>query len=148
MVVVLMMSGILTTLNLLKRKIFQNKIYHVTQITYSICSCDPSLLTLGFLRKKSSWPQLYNYLTRKTNFFEGWYWFKFNNFWLTLGMALKSYTSVAKRLKLKVRKFWRLTYTFLALKRKNWESRRGWQAFYAHPIFNRVKLLQQKLIFF
>ena len=51
MVVVLMMSGILTTLNLLKRKIFQNKIYHVTQITYSICSCDPSLLTLAFLRK-------------------------------------------------------------------------------------------------
>ena len=45
-------------------------------------------------------------LTRKTAFFVGWSWFKFNNMGLTLGTDLKFYTSVAKVLKLKVRKFW------------------------------------------
>ena len=36
--------------------------------------------------------------------FEGWSWFNVNNFGLALGMALKFYSSVAKRLKLKVKK--------------------------------------------
>ena len=35
-------------------------------------------------------------------------WFKFNNLEEALGMALKCYTSVLKRLKLEVRKFWDL----------------------------------------
>ena len=46
----------------------------------------------------------------KTAFFEGW--FKFNNLGLALGMALKFYTSAAKGLKLKVRKFWGLIPSF------------------------------------
>ena len=50
-------------------------------------------------------PQVYKDLTRKTAFFEGWFWFKFNNLGLTLGMNLKFYTSAAKGSKLKVRKF-------------------------------------------
>ena len=37
---------------------------------------------------------------------------KFNNLGLALGIALKFYTSVAKGLKLKVRKFWGLVPTF------------------------------------
>ena len=52
-------------------------------------------------------------MTRKTAFFEGWSWFKFNNLRLTLGTNLKFYTSVAKGLKLKVRKFWGLIPTFI-----------------------------------
>ena len=44
-------------------------------------------------------------MNRKTTFFEGWSWFKLNNYGLALGMDLKFYTSVAKGLKLKVRKF-------------------------------------------
>ena len=52
-------------------------------------------------------------MTRKTNAFEGWYWFKFNNLGLALGMTLKFYTSVSKELKLKVRKFWWLIPTFV-----------------------------------
>ena len=52
-------------------------------------------------------------ITRKTNFFEGCSWFKFNNLGLALGMALKFYTSVTKGLKLKVRKFRRLIATFV-----------------------------------
>ena len=52
-------------------------------------------------------------MTRKTAFFEGWSWFKFNNLGLALGTNLKLYTSVAKRLKLKVRKFLGLILTFV-----------------------------------
>ena len=44
-------------------------------------------------------------MTRKTTFFEGWSWFKFNNLELALGMALKIYKGVAKGLKLKLKKF-------------------------------------------
>ena len=44
-------------------------------------------------------------MTRKIAFFEGWSWFKFNNLGLALGTNLKFCTSVAKGLKLKVRKF-------------------------------------------
>ena len=50
--------------------------------------------------KKSSQPQFYKDLTRKTAFIEGWSGFKFNNLGLTLGTNLKFYTSVAKGLKL------------------------------------------------
>ena len=43
--------------------------------------------------------------TRKIASFERWSWFKFNNLGVALGTNLKFCTSVAKRLKLKVRKF-------------------------------------------
>ena len=51
-------------------------------------------------------------MTRKTTFFEGWSWFKFNNLGLALGMTLQF---VAKELKLKVRMFWWLILTFVAV---------------------------------
>ena len=47
------------------------------------------------------------------NHFEGWSLFRFNNVGLALGMALKFYTSVAKRLNLKIWKFWGLIAMFL-----------------------------------
>ena len=50
---------------------------------------------------------------QKNHLFEGWYWFKFNNLGLALSMTLKFYTSVSKGLKLKVRKFWKLSATFI-----------------------------------
>ena len=52
-------------------------------------------------------------MTRKTAFFDGWSWFKFNNLELARGTNLIFYTSVAKGLKLKVRKLWSLTPTFV-----------------------------------
>ena len=52
-------------------------------------------------------------MTRKTDFVEGFTWFKFNNLGLALVMDLKFYTSVAKRSKLKLRKFWGLIPTFV-----------------------------------
>ena len=78
-----------------------------------MCSCDQSLVTLAFLWEKLSQPQFYKDLTRKTAFFEGWSWFKFNNLRLALGTKLKFYTNVTKGLKSKVRKFWWLIPTFV-----------------------------------
>ena len=59
--------------------------------------------------------------------------FKFNNLGLVLGMALQFYTSVAKGLKLKVIKFWRLIPTFVEVTRENWQG-----GLFA-PILNKVK---------
>ena len=62
--------------------------------------------------------------------------FKFNNLRLALGTNLKFYTSVAKGLKLKVRKFWGLIPTFA----KVTEERLVRSPFLSSPsIFNRVK---------
>ena len=52
-------------------------------------------------------------MNRKIAFFEEWSWFKSNNLGLALGTNLKFYNSVAKGLKLKVRKFWGLVPTFV-----------------------------------
>ena len=51
--------------------------------------------------------------------FEGCFWFKFNNLELALGMAWKFYTSVAKDLKLEIRKLWRLIPTFVEFTGEN-----------------------------
>ena len=75
-------------------------------------------------------------MTRKIAFFEGWSWFKFNNLGLALGTNLKFYTSVAKGLKLKVRKFWGLNPTFVEV---TGEKLIGGWAFLPSPILNRVK---------
>ena len=87
-----------------------------------MCSCDQNLVTLVFLWKKFSQPQFYKDLTRKTTFFEGWSCVKFNNLGLALGTNLKFYSSVAKGLKLKVRKLLGLIPMFVGirLQRKNW----------------------------
>ena len=66
MVAILMMSVKLATLGLLRRKVLwnkgydvivcvhdvTNKIYHVTQITMKMWSCEQSLVTLAFLWEK------------------------------------------------------------------------------------------------
>ena len=67
-----------------------------------MCSCDQSLVTLAFLWEMLSQPQFYKDLTRKTAFFEGWSWFKFNNLELALGTNLKFY--ITKRVKTKSQK--------------------------------------------
>ena len=74
-------------------------------------SCDQSLV--AFLWEKLLWPQFCKVLTRKTFFWERCSWFKFSNLELGLGMALNFYTSVAKRLKLQMKKFWGLISTFV-----------------------------------
>ena len=114
------------------------KFYDMIQIILWMCSFDQSLVTLAFLWEKLSKPQFYKDLTRKTVFFEGWSWFKFNNLGLTLGTNLKFYTSLSKGLKLKVRKFWGLIPTFVEV---TGEKLVG-EAFLPPPILNRVNSVQ------
>ena len=71
---------------------------------------------------------MYNNLTIKIDFPEGWSWFKFNNLGLTIVMALKFYGSVAKGLKVKVRMFWGLIPTFREVTGKD-----GKGTFFTHP---------------
>ena len=113
------------------------KFYHVIQIILYIYPCDQSLVTLALLWKKLTKSQFYKDLTRKTAFFKGWGWFKFNNLGLALGTNLKFYTSVAKGLKLKVRKFLGLIPTFLEV---TGEKLVGGGDPFLPPILNRVKV--------
>ena len=69
--------------------------------------------------ENGSWPQIYNDLTRKTNFFEGCSWFRFNSLRLALAIALNLYTRLAQGLKLKVRKFWWLILKFAEVTGEN-----------------------------
>ena len=74
-------------------------------------------------------------MTRKTAFFEGWSWFKFNDLGLALGTNLKFYTSVAKGLKQKVRKFLGLILTIVEVTGKKLAG--------YPPIQNRVNIWNQ-----
>ena len=74
-------------------------------------------------------------------FFEGCSWFNFNNLGLGPGMASKFYESVAKGLKLKVRKFWVLILTLVEIKREKLVGGPFWP-----PILNRVNIATYSLI--
>ena len=127
MVTPLMMSAKMAAPGLLKTKGFWNKGYHVIRffhdITKKVLSHDSnyvidvimcqSLVTIAFLWEKLSQPQFNRNFTRKIAYFKGWSWFKLNNLGLIPGKNFKFYTGVAKRLKLKVRKFWGIILTFL-----------------------------------
>ena len=73
---------------------------------------------------------------QRNRIFEGWSWFRFNNLRLAISTNLKMYTSVAKGLKLKARKFWGLIPTFVEVTGEKLVGRGG--AFWP-PILNRVK---------
>ena len=90
-----------------------SKFCQMTKIILWMWSCDQSLVSLAFVKEKLSQPQFYKDLTRKTAFFEGWSWFKFNNLGLTLGKNLKFYTILLKGLKLKMRTFLGFITTFV-----------------------------------
>ena len=127
MVIILMMSAKLASPGLLKIKIFQNKGCDVIIPDYDVTN---KILLRGsnYIVDVVIWPKFGNCsvskreviitsilqgFNLKNRFFERWSWFKFNNFGLALGIALKFYTSVEKGLKLKFRKFLRLTPTFV-----------------------------------
>ena len=67
------------------------KFYHMIQIILLMRSCDQSLVTLAFLRKKLEVIRIsiLSGFDQKNRFFEWWSWFKFNNLGLALGMNLK-----------------------------------------------------------
>ena len=122
-----MMSAKMATPGLLKITVFWNKGYDVIipvdDVTNKILSRDSNYIVDVFM-----WPKFGNSsismrevittsilqgFDQKNHFFEGWSWFKFNNLAMVLGMILKFYTSVAKGLKLKARKFCGLTPPFV-----------------------------------
>ena len=76
-------------------------------------------------------------LDQKTFLFEGLSWFRFNYLGLVLGMTSKYDSSLAKGLKLRVRKFWRLISTFKKPAGENVELE---CSFWPLPlILNRIK---------
>ena len=111
-----MMSAKMVTLGFLKIQVFLNKGYDIIVFVYDatnkILSCD-SIYVVNVICDQNLVTQFYKDLTRKTTSFAGWSWFRLNNLGLALGIALKFYTSVAKGLKLKVRKFWGLIPTIV-----------------------------------
>ena len=127
MVTILMMSAKLATPGPFKIRTFQNKGYGVMILDYyvtnNIISRDSSYFVDAIMWQKfgnSSISRGEVIITsilqgfdQKNHFFEGWSWFKFNNLAMVLGMTLKFYTSVAKGLKLKARKFCGLTPPFV-----------------------------------
>ena len=76
-------------------------------------------------------------MTRKTTFYESWSWFKFNNLGLALGTNFKFYNSVAKGLKIKVKKVWGLIPTFVEVTGEKLVG--GGGLFGPPPILNRAK---------
>ena len=143
MVTILMMSAKMVTLVLLKIKVFWNKCCDVMNRNYEVLLRDSN----HFIHM-ATWPMFGNssisschnlnfirILPEKPVFFEGLAWYKFNKLGLALVMALKFYISLAKGLKLKVRKFFGLFHTFTEDTREKVEGDSGVFA----PL-NRVKI--------
>ena len=111
------MSEKKATRGLIKIKVFWSKgcdvIISVHDVTSKILSHDsnyivdlviwPKFANSNISMREAIITQFYKDLIRKYTFYEGWSWFEFNNLGLTLAMALKFYTSVAKELKLKLK---------------------------------------------
>ena len=154
MVAILMMSAKLATLGLLKIKVFWNKGYGVIifvhDVTNKILSRDSNHIEVVVMWPKcgnsmiSMWgvtiTSILMVLTRKTNFFDGSSCFKFNKLGLALGMTFKFYTSVGKRLKLKVRKLWGLILTFVEVPGEKLVG-----GAFLPPILNRVNCRNHRL---
>ena len=133
------MSIKLATLGLLKIKIFWNKGYNVIISVHDVSnknlSCDSNYTADVIMQPKFGnsnismteviTTSIYKDLTRKTNFLRGaCSWFNFNKYICMVGMVvmvgrdLRFYTSVAKGLKVKLRKFWGLIHTFVEVTEK------------------------------
>ena len=128
MVTILMVSAKMATLGLLKIRAFWNKGYDVITSVHHVTN-KFLLRDLNYIIDLVTWPKFGNYSIsirkviitsilwgfdqKNRFFFDGWSWFKFNNFGLASGTNLKFYASVAKGLKLKVRKFFGVVPTFV-----------------------------------
>ena len=142
-----MMSAKMATSAFLKITVFWNKDYDiiipVDDVTNQILSCDSNYIIDMFMRsnfgrfsismREVITTSILWGFCQKTHFFEEWSCFKFNNLGLALGKNLKFYISVAKEIKLKVRKFLGLIYTFVKVTGKK-TGRRG--RFATPPSFN------------
>ena len=135
-ITIFMMSAKVASARLLKLKIFWNKGYDVIVsvhgVTSRILSSDSNdmvdvimLPKFGNTSKERSYHNL-NFIRtwpEKPLFFKSW---SFDNLGLALGMALKFYTSLAKMLKIKSRKFWGTnSYVCRSCRKKAGKWRRG-----------------------
>ena len=144
MVTILMISAKITTPGLLKIRVFWNDGYDVIisvhDVTNKILSRDSNHIIDVVM-----WPKFGNCrislrkviitsilwgFNQKNRFFDGWSWFKFNNLGLAAGKNLKFCASVAKGLKLKVRKFWWTNPTFVEVTGEKLVGRPSWSP---HP---------------
>ena len=121
MVTILMMSAKMAAPGLHKIQVFWKKSYDVTisvnDLTNKALSRDSNYVVdvVMWLKFGNSSISTKEFMIASSlqGFEQKNSWFKFNNLRLTLGANLKFYTSVAKELKLKVRKFWGLIPTFV-----------------------------------
>ena len=128
MVTIFMISAKMVTPALVKIKVFWNKGYDViisvSDATNKILSRDSNYIIdvvmwpkFGYcsisMRKSYHNLNFTRIWPEKTLLFEGWSWFKLNNLRLTVGTNLEFYTSMAKGLKLNIRKFCGLNPTFV-----------------------------------
>ena len=149
------MSAKMATPGLLKIRVFWTKGYDtitpVYGVTNKILSHDSNYVVDMFM-----WPKFCNStismrkvittsillgFDQKNCFFKGW--FKFNHLVLALDTNLTFYTSVAKDLKLKVRKYWGLILTFLEV---TWEKLVG-GLFASRPLILRRNVFGSLAIF-
>ena len=145
------MSAKMDTPGLLKIKVFWKKVYYVIISVHDVTN-NILLYHSNYSVSAVMWSKfdnssisvreviitsIYKDLTRKTAFFEGCSWCKFNNLRLALSTNLTFYTSVAKGLKLKVRKFWGLILTFPEVA----EEKLVGEGAFLPPILNRVKIM-------
>ena len=77
---------------------------------------------------------------QKKQLFEGWSWFKLNILGLALGTNLKFHTSMTKGWELKVKKFWGLTRTFVAVTGKKLVGETFWLLSWSGLIFYPTQL--------
>ena len=130
MVAILIMSVKLAPAGFPKMKVFWNKRYDIIISVYGITNKVSNLIA-----DLVKWPKLGNStislrkliiasilwgLDQKNQFFERWSRLMYNNLELALGVVLKFYIIMAKRLKVNVRKFWWLIHTFAEVTGKNW----------------------------
>ena len=110
---VLMMSAKMATLDLCKIKVFWNKGYEVITSVWRqqqkfitwlklyyrcLLSCDQKFHNSSTSLRELIITSILYRLDQINHFFKGWTWLNFNNLGLTLDIALKFYTSVAKGL--------------------------------------------------
>ena len=147
--ILMMMSAKIATQGLLKIKIFWNKGYDVIISVHYVTNKILSLISY-YIVDVDMWSKFGNSSTsirdviitltlsgfdQKNHFFEGWSYFSFNNLGLALGIALRCYTTVEKGFKVKVKKFWWLSLTFVKVKR---EKLVGGAFLTPSPILNRA----------
>ena len=102
MAAILIMPAKFATLGLLEIKVVLNKGYSViafvNDINDKFLSRDSNYIVCVAMRPKF-------FISSTSDFFKGWSWLKFNHLGRVLGIDLKFYSSMVKKLKLKFRKF-------------------------------------------